>query len=470
MRESPLPIPPTLPPRRIVVIGGGVMGAWAALQRGSPVGPCCCSTPMASGTRERAPATTRGSSAAATATTRSTRAGPARRARCGRRSEEERVELFVQAGTLWFAGESGFEADSEATLRGLDIPVEHLSTDEVVLDGPASGRLAWALSRAGGRAAPRTARGRGRASGASGRRGPSDRARCAPAAPTATGARRRRARAADRRRDVRLRVRTLAAGASSRTRRRPVRVTKQSVHYLGPAPGDGRWMAPRFPTWVDYEPTFYGIGAVRHDRRQGRATVRARRSTPRGRTGSSTRRPCRRPRLLPHPVPGPGRGARRRDARLPVRDDRRRHFLIDRHPSFGDVWLVGGGSGHGFKHGPVIGAHVVGRLDGAPPWGRPLRARAARRGRGHYRIGGDGLVAAWEATVHESDAGLDAVAADDREAPARVPRPDPGADRRGNGRPRDDDRRAHALGRGNRAGPTDSSRSPSRDSGAQAMA
>jgi len=41
-------------------------------------------------------------------------------------------------------------------------------------------------------------------------------------------------------------------------------------------------------------------------------------------------------------------------------------FLIDRHPSAENVWLVGGGSGHGFKHGPAMGeyvaAHVLGRL------------------------------------------------------------------------------------------------------------
>jgi glycine/D-amino acid oxidase-like deaminating enzyme len=30
-------------------------------------------------------------------------------------------------------------------------------------------------------------------------------------------------------------------------------------------------------------------------------------------------------------------------------------FLIDHHPDFDNVWLVGGGSGHGFKHGPVVG-------------------------------------------------------------------------------------------------------------------
>jgi glycine/D-amino acid oxidase-like deaminating enzyme len=37
-------------------------------------------------------------------------------------------------------------------------------------------------------------------------------------------------------------------------------------------------------------------------------------------------------------------------------------FLIDRHPDFANVWLVGGGSGHGFKHGPAVGEYVAARI------------------------------------------------------------------------------------------------------------
>jgi monomeric sarcosine oxidase len=37
-------------------------------------------------------------------------------------------------------------------------------------------------------------------------------------------------------------------------------------------------------------------------------------------------------------------------------------FLIDRHPDFDNVWLVGGGSGHGFKHGPAVGEYVCARI------------------------------------------------------------------------------------------------------------
>ena len=34
-------------------------------------------------------------------------------------------------------------------------------------------------------------------------------------------------------------------------------------------------------------------------------------------------------------------------------------FLIDRHPEMENVWLAGGGSGHGFKHGPAFGEYVA---------------------------------------------------------------------------------------------------------------
>jgi len=31
------------------------------------------------------------------------------------------------------------------------------------------------------------------------------------------------------------------------------------------------------------------------------------------------------------------------------------NFLLDRHPEYDNIWLLGGGSGHGFKHGPAMG-------------------------------------------------------------------------------------------------------------------
>jgi glycine/D-amino acid oxidase-like deaminating enzyme len=40
-------------------------------------------------------------------------------------------------------------------------------------------------------------------------------------------------------------------------------------------------------------------------------------------------------------------------------------FLIDFHPELENVLLVGGGSGHGFKHGPEVGRYAANRLFGS---------------------------------------------------------------------------------------------------------
>ena len=62
------------------------------------------------------------------------------------------------------------------------------------------------------------------------------------------------------------------------------------------------------------------------------------------------------------------------------------HFIIDRVPEHAGIgaWVVGGGSGHGFKHAPVIGEYLSGLITGAdvsdirPPDNRfALRPRTA---------------------------------------------------------------------------------------------
>ncbi|MFF4737126.1 FAD-dependent oxidoreductase [Streptomyces sp. NPDC001262] len=40
------------------------------------------------------------------------------------------------------------------------------------------------------------------------------------------------------------------------------------------------------------------------------------------------------------------------------------HFLLDRYPGRSDVWIVGGDSGHGFKHGPAWGEFVCDVVEG----------------------------------------------------------------------------------------------------------
>lgn len=42
------------------------------------------------------------------------------------------------------------------------------------------------------------------------------------------------------------------------------------------------------------------------------------------------------------------------------------HYIIDAHPEFSNAWIAGGGSGHAFKMGPVLGRHVADRVAGVP--------------------------------------------------------------------------------------------------------
>jgi len=61
-------------------------------------------------------------------------------------------------------------------------------------------------------------------------------------------------------------------------------------------------------------------------------------------------------------------------------------FLIDRHPDFANVWLVGGGSGHGFKHGPAVGEYVCRQIlqEGEPEPRFSLETKAVTQDRTVY--------------------------------------------------------------------------------------
>jgi sarcosine oxidase len=53
-------------------------------------------------------------------------------------------------------------------------------------------------------------------------------------------------------------------------------------------------------------------------------------------------------------------------------------FLIDRHPHRKNVWLVGGGSGHGFKHGPWVGEYIASQIAGTAP-SEPVFSLASKK-------------------------------------------------------------------------------------------
>jgi sarcosine oxidase len=47
-----------------------------------------------------------------------------------------------------------------------------------------------------------------------------------------------------------------------------------------------------------------------------------------------------------------------------VTNTENRHFIVDQHPSIENVWIAGGGSGHGYKHGPAVGEFTAQRMLG----------------------------------------------------------------------------------------------------------
>jgi glycine/D-amino acid oxidase-like deaminating enzyme len=140
--------------------------------------------------------------------------------------------------------------------------------------------------------------------------------------------------------------------------------TRQEVFYFG-APAGDRFSPPNLPTWIDFKEEAYLLPEV-----EGRGVkVAIDRHGPafdpdHGDRVASAEGLEEVRRYLARRMP------ELKDA--PVSESRvcqyentsNGDFLIDRHPEFENVWLVGGGSGHGFKHGPFVGEYVRARIEG----------------------------------------------------------------------------------------------------------
>jgi len=139
--------------------------------------------------------------------------------------------------------------------------------------------------------------------------------------------------------------------------------TRQEVFYFGPSPGDDRFRLPAMPVWVDFAEEIYGLPDFK-----GRGfKVAPDRHGPAfdPDTGTRTITPDTLARVrdfVARRFPG------LKDAPLvgsevcQYENTSNGDFLIDRHPERDNVWLVGGGSGHGFKHGPAVGEYVTARI------------------------------------------------------------------------------------------------------------
>jgi glycine/D-amino acid oxidase-like deaminating enzyme len=271
-------------------------------------------------------------------------------------STEERCELFIKTGALWLAHQAdGFEARSEAVLRKVGAPYERLEpsavrdvlpelrTDDLlfVLHEPLAGvlRAAEACRVLVRRAA---------------RRGTT--LICGTAAPDHDA--------------MRVNGQTLAAdriiwacGAWLRTLFQdwaPIEATRQEVFYWDAPP---HWRER--PVWVDEEHETYGLPDI------DGAGLKILSSAPGPPfdPDASSREPdftaaAQIQAYAADRFPGLGELRLLRAAVMHSELTPSEDFLIGPISPSRATWLMGGGSGHGFKHGPALAAYLADVLEG----------------------------------------------------------------------------------------------------------
>jgi glycine/D-amino acid oxidase-like deaminating enzyme len=157
--------------------------------------------------------------------------------------------------------------------------------------------------------------------------------------------------------------------------------TRQDVFYLGPPGGARQYLPPTMPVWLDPGPHFYGIpsgegrgvkiaddlSGPRFDPTHGQRTV-----LPESVEAARAYLRLRLPALADAPI------VETRVCQYERTPDS--SVVVDRHPAHPNVWLVGGGSGHGYKLGPVLGEfvarHVLGKRAEPIPQAMRLGASA----------------------------------------------------------------------------------------------
>lgn len=144
--------------------------------------------------------------------------------------------------------------------------------------------------------------------------------------------------------------------------------TRQEVCYFAVPAGDGRFASPLMPTWMDFDREWYGLPdieargfklacdvhgpAIDPDRTERVASAE---NIAAARTFIARRFPA----LADAPLIA--------TEVCQYENTSNGDFLIDRHPDFDNLWIAGGGSGHGFKHGPAVGEYLAGVIRGTTP-------------------------------------------------------------------------------------------------------
>jgi sarcosine oxidase len=136
--------------------------------------------------------------------------------------------------------------------------------------------------------------------------------------------------------------------------------TRQEVFFFGSPAGDTRFAPPALPTWLFQGDEVYGMPDIESRGLKLALDRHGERVDP----DTQSRLPTR------EAIDWARNYVARRFPALqnaPITETRvcqyentsNGDFLIDRHPELSNVWLAGGGSGHGFKHGPAFGEYTT---------------------------------------------------------------------------------------------------------------
>ena len=146
--------------------------------------------------------------------------------------------------------------------------------------------------------------------------------------------------------------------------------TKQEIFFFGTPAGDARYNEENLPVWADHSDHFmYGIPG-----NQGRGFKVADDTRGPEFDPTSDQRLVSEDNLksvrtyLAYRFPGMKDAPLLETRVCQYENTTDNNFIIDRHPCNANVWIVGGGSGHGFKHGPALGEMMAGLIlkDGEP--------------------------------------------------------------------------------------------------------
>jgi sarcosine oxidase len=141
-----------------------------------------------------------------------------------------------------------------------------------------------------------------------------------------------------------------------------IRPTRQEIFYFEPPAGDRRFLPAAMPGWADFNggDFFYGFPDLEargvkfaHDAHgvEVDPDTQDRRPTDAALADVIAFRDRRFPALRGAPLTGA--------EVCQYENSSNGDFIIDLHPAMGNVVLLGGGSGHGFKHGPEVGRRAA---------------------------------------------------------------------------------------------------------------